>query len=205
MDVKNDTIIMSEKQTYHKNTEEVKHEKSLIVKAQNNPKDFKPLYDQYFLQIFKYIIRRVKDENTAAEITSDVFAKAIFKIKAYQFKGLPFSSWLYRIAQNQIADYYRKNKSRKHIRVSETQLNYLIDNSEESINTLPDKEDQMDQLIASLRSLSDNELELIEMRFFEERSYKEMAEILNVTEGNARIRTHRSLNKLKNDIKHIAL
>ena len=59
----------------------------------------------------------------------------------------------------------------------------------------------MKLLVDSLKSLADNELELIEMRFFEERSYKEIAEILNITEGNARIKTHRSLNKLKNNLK----
>lgn len=191
---------MSEKQTYHKTTAEIEQEKELILKAQKNPADFASLYNQYYLQIFKYVIKRVKDENDAGEITSDIFAKAIFNIKKYKFKGFPFSSWLYRIASNEITDFYRKNQSSKYVSVTEDQLNYLVDNSEDEITVQSDKEEKFSEIIASLEMLSDDDLELIEMRFFEERSFKEIAEILGLTEGNARIKTHRAITKLKNNI-----
>jgi len=191
---------MSEKQTYHKTTAEIESENKLIKKAQKNPKYFAALYDLYYLQIFKYVIKRVKDQNDAAEITSDIFAKAIFKIDRFKFKGFPFSSWLYRIASNEITDFYRKNQSSKYVRVTEDQLNYLVDNSDYEIASKSNKEEKFSQIIESLEILADNELELIEMRFFENRSYKEMAEILNLTEGNARTKTHRVITKLKNNI-----
>lgn len=191
---------MTDKQTYHKTAVEVESEKELIIKAQKNPRDFLPLYDQYYLQIFKYVFKRVKDNNDAAEITSDIFAKAIFKINNFKFKGFPFSSWLYRIASNEITDYYRKNQSSKYLRVTEDQLNFLIDNSEDENIVKSDKEEKFSQIITSLGILSDDDLELIEMRFFEERSFKEMSEILGLTEGNARIKTHRAITKLKNNI-----
>jgi RNA polymerase sigma-70 factor (ECF subfamily) len=152
------------------------------------------------LPIFKYVIKRVKDENDAAEITSDIFAKAIFKIGKFKFQGFPFSSWLYRIASNEITDYYRKKQSSKYVRVTEDQLNYLVDNAEDGISIDSEKEEKFSQIITSLEILSDDDLELIEMRFFEERSFKEIAEILDLTEGNARIKTHRAITKLKNNI-----
>jgi RNA polymerase sigma-70 factor (ECF subfamily) len=193
---------MTETPTYHKTTKEIEGEKELILKAQKTPKDFAPLYEQYYLQIFKYVIKRVKDENDAAEITSTIFAKALFNIKKFKFKGFPFSSWLYRIASNEITDYYRKKQASKYVRVTEDQLNYLIDNAVEEITIQSDKEEKFSQLIISLELLTDDDLELIEMRFFEERSFKEMAGILNLTEGNARIKTHRAITKLKNSIKN---
>jgi len=192
---------MNEKQTYHKTTAEIEQEKELIIKAQQNPQDFAPLYDLYYLQLFNYVIKRVKEENDAAEITSDIFAKAIFNIKKYQFKGFPFSSWLYRIASNEIIDFYRQNKFDKYVRVSETQLNYLIDNSEDEINTLLAKEEKIGQILSSLEKLADDEQQLITMRFFEDRSFKEMAEILDSTETNARVKTHRAIAKVKELIK----
>jgi RNA polymerase sigma-70 factor (ECF subfamily) len=191
---------MTDTQLYHKTERVIQAENMLVIKAQKNPNDFAPLYDQYYLQIFKYVFKRVKDENDSAEITSDIFAKAIFNIKKYKPQGLPFSSWLYRIASNEITDYYRKSKSSKYVRVTEDQLNYLVDNSDDDRIVTFDKEEKFTQIITSLEVLSDDDLELIEMRFFEERSFKEMAEILNLTEGNARIKTHRAITKLKNNI-----
>ena len=191
---------MTEKQTYHKTTAAIESEKELILKAQKNPNDFALLYNQYYLQIFKYVIKRVKEENDAAEITSNIFAKALFNIKKYKFKGFPFSSWLYRIASNEVTDFYRKKQTSKYVRVTENQLNYLIDNAEDEISIGSDKEEKFSQIITSLEILSDDDLELIEMRFFEERSFKEIAEILDLTEGNARIKTHRAITKLKNNI-----
>jgi RNA polymerase sigma-70 factor (ECF subfamily) len=191
---------MTDTQLYHKTERVIQAENMLVIKAQKNPNDFAPLYDQYYLQIFKYVFKRVKDENDTAEITSDIFAKAIFNIKKYKPQGLPFSSWLYRLASNEITDYYRKSKSSKYVRVTEDQLNYLIDNSDDDRIVTFDKEEKFTQIITSLEILSDDDLELIEMRFFEERSFKEMAEILNLTEGNARIKTHRAITKLKNNI-----
>ncbi|MCB9361352.1 MAG: sigma-70 family RNA polymerase sigma factor [Flavobacteriales bacterium] len=191
---------MIKQKAYHKTDKAIKDEVWLIKKAQKNPKDFAPLYDLYYLQIFKYVIKRVKDENDAAEITSDIFAKALFNIGKFKFKGLPFSSWLYRIASNEITNFYRKNQSSKYVRVTEEQLNYLVDNAADAINIKSEKEEKFSQIITSLEVLSDDDLELIEMRFFEERSFKEIAEILNLTEGNARIKTHRAITKLKNNI-----
>ena len=79
-------------------------------------------------------------------------------------------------------------------------MNYLLDNAEDEIIIKSDKEEKFSQIITSLEILSDDDLELIELRFFENRSFKEIAEILNLTEGNARIKTHRSITKLKNNI-----
>jgi len=195
---------MSKKQTYHKTTAEIENEYELIKKAKKNPQHFAPLYDLYYLQIFKYVIKGVKDQNDAAEITSDVFAKAMFKIDTYKFKGVPFGSWLHQVARNEMFDYYSRNQSDKFLRATEKELNGLndhIDNSEDEITSKSNKEEKISQIITSLEILHDDDLELIEMRFFEERSFKEMAEILNLTEGNARTKTHRAINKLKNNIK----
>lgn len=192
---------MSENLIYHQTSEAIESEKELILKAQHNPQDFAPLYDQYYLQLFNYVFKRVKEENDAAEITSDIFAKAIFNIKKYQFKGLPFSSWLYRIAGNEVINFYRQQKADKYVRVSENQLNYLIDTSKEEMNSLLDKEEKFDKITSSLEKLADDEQQLITMRFFEDRSFKEMSEILNTTETNARVKTHRAIAKVKELIK----
>ncbi|MBW6483397.1 MAG: sigma-70 family RNA polymerase sigma factor [Vicingaceae bacterium] len=192
---------MIKESIYHKTTSIINLEYEQIKKTQQNVADFAPLYDSYFLAIFNYVLKRVQDEHHAAEITSDIFAKALFKISTYNFKGLPFSSWLYRIARNQLIDFYRKDKSNKYLQVSEEELNYLVDNSENDIEAVVDKENKTQQLVLALGKLSDDNIELIELKFFENRSYKEIAEIINTNENNARVKTNRALTKLKDLIK----
>ncbi len=192
---------MIKESIYHKTNSIINLEHEQIKKTQRNVADFAPLYDSYFLAIFNYVLKRVQDEHHAAEITSDIFAKALFKISTYNFKGLPFSSWLYRIARNQLIDFYRKDKSNKYLQVSEEELDYLADNSENDIEAVVDKENKTQQLVLALGKLSDENIELIELKFFENRSYKEIAEIINTNENNARVKTNRALAKLKDLIK----
>ena len=73
-------------------------EEELIRNAQANPDEFRLLYERYFKKIFLFILHRVGDKAIAADITSQVFLKALININKFSFRGLPFSSWLFRIA-----------------------------------------------------------------------------------------------------------
>lgn len=186
---------------FHLSEEDIKNENILILKAQANPKDFAPLYDYYFLPIFRYVLKRLENEEDAGELTTDIFAKALFKINQFKSKGFPFSSWLFQIARNEIIDFYRKNQASKYIRVSDNELKYLVDGSEENLELALNKEIQIKEVLSSLKLLKDEELELIELRYFEDRSFKEIAEILNSNETNIRVKTHRVIAKLKTILK----
>jgi len=170
----------------------IEEEHALVEKAQKDIAYFDALYDHYYLPIFYYVAKRTESKELAGEITSTVFLKALENIKNYKFQGLPFSSWLYRIAQNALTDVYRKNKSAHIIDVSTKQL--------ESIQMeldLGEKEEQIEAVLALLPKLLEEEVVLIELRYFEERKYKEIAEILNITEESARVKIHRVIVKLK--------
>mgnify|MGYP006155305143 CR=1 FL=1 len=181
----------------HKTEEYIQNEVLLIQKAQKSAKDFAPLYDTYYLQIFKYVYKRVKMEHLVGEITSNVFSKALSKIGKFKSQGFPFSSWLYRIASNEIADHYRKKSTDKYVRVTEQQLSYLMDSTENIDEDTEKKEAILTRLLGVLKLLNSRDLELIEMRFFEQRSFKEIGEVLGMSEGNARIKTHRVVKSLK--------
>jgi len=185
----------------HKTEEYIQNEVLLIQKAQKSAKDFAPLYDTYYLQIFKYVFKRVKTQHLVAEITSNVFSKALNKIGKFKSQGFPFSSWLYRIASNEITDHYRKNSRDRYVRVTEDQLSYLADLSQNENHNQNEESDKKEAILARLldvlKLLNSRDLELIEMRFFEQRSFKEMGEVLDMTEGNVRIKTHRVVKGLK--------
>jgi RNA polymerase sigma-70 factor (ECF subfamily) len=154
---------------------------------------FRPLYERYFEQVFRFIFHRTADEALAADICSQVFLKAMQRLDSYSFQGLPLSAWLYRIAQNEIRQYYRAANKNRVVSAEDAQLHHLAEEVEEGTDAA-----QLHQaLLIALDELDPADMELVEMRFFEERPFKEIAEILGISEANAKMRTYRILEKMK--------
>ncbi|MDG1518662.1 MAG: sigma-70 family RNA polymerase sigma factor [Flavobacteriales bacterium] len=182
-----------QKNIYHQSKSTIKKEESILKAATTNPAKFAPIYEKYYMAIFKFVLQRVENEQVASEIVSDVFAKAIFNLKKYKFKGYPFSAWLYRVAYNEIATKFRKKQKQRTVNIPYESWN-LFSNDEDEENDIAI---DLQKLKICLPKLKPNEIELIEMRFFEERPFKEIGEILELTTENARVKTHRVLKKLQ--------
>jgi RNA polymerase sigma-70 factor (ECF subfamily) len=172
--------------------EELKKEVRLIEAAQKDARLFGPLYDKYYTQIFRFIYKRVSDRELSADLTSQVFMKAMINIGKYKFQGFPFSSWLYRIASNEVNMHYRSAKKVVQVSIRESDVNELIDEIDEETD-----HDKKRLLIEALNELPVEDTQLIELRFFEKYSFREIGEMTGVTEGNAKIKTYRVVEKLK--------
>jgi RNA polymerase sigma-70 factor (ECF subfamily) len=181
---------------YHQSKEQIDQEMILILEAKKDSSRFSVLYKKYYPQIFLFVLKRVTSETAAADITSQVFLKALVNLGKYRNLGLPFSSWLFRIARNAIYDLYQQNKIEMVVSLEKSSVQKMI--SEMGVE---EKQDYNDLHVA-LESLEDDEMELVELRFFESRPFKEVAEILDITENNAKVRTYRVLDKLKKFLKH---
>ncbi len=179
-----------------KQSRELTIEQKLIVAAQNNPARFAPLYDKYHRQIFLFIFKKVKNEDIAGDITSTVFLKALLNIKKFKFQGFPLSSWLYRIASNETNMYFRKSKKTNEVEIMESDVIELMTEMKEGIDV-----DRQEMLIAALNNLPLELTELIELRYFEKMSFKRIGEIKGISEGNAKIRVYRVIEKLKTILK----
>lgn len=175
---------------YHQSKEQLDNEKTLIEEARKDPSRFAALYKKYFEQIFMFVLKRVESEDTAADVTSQVFLKALSKLSQYKDRGFPFSAWLYMIARNEMYDLYRRNKIVMVVSVEKRGI-------AEMISEMGEEQKDYTALYAALEDLKAEEMELIELRFFEKRHFKEISEILNVTENTAKVRTYRILDKLK--------
>lgn len=176
---------------YHQTKEQLDQEKILVQEAQKDKAKFAPLYKKYFEQIFLFVLKRVESEDTAADITSQVFLKALLNLSKYKDMGFPFSSWLFRIARNELYDMYRKKEVEMVVSMESRSVQLIMSEIGDA-----GKEDHS-HLTAALSKLDEDEMELIEMRFFEKRAFKEIGEILDITENNAKVRTYRILDKLK--------
>ena len=163
-----------------------------IQAAQQNPARFRPLYERYYEPIFRFVFRRTADSDLSADLCSQVFLKALQRLGGYQFRGVPFSAWLFRIASNEVAQHYRQNSQKRTVSVEENTLGEVAEEMD-----LEGDLWQVEDLVTALDTLKPEELQLIELRFFEQRPFKVIAEILNITESNAKVKTYRILERLK--------
>ncbi len=164
-----------------------------IEAAQRDPALFRPLYNRYYEPVFRFIYRRTVDESLTADLCSQVFLKAMQKLSGYEFKGVPFSSWLFRIAITETAQHFRQVQRNRVVSIEDASLLDLMTEMEEPVN---DDSRQWD-LVGVLDQLKETDLALIELRFFEQRPFREIAEILGMTESNAKVKTYRILERLK--------
>ena len=172
---------------------ELADEDALIRKSQADPEAFRPLYEKYFKRIFLFVHHRVGDKAITADITSQAFLKALLNINKYSFRGLPFSAWLFRIALNECNDFFRKNKRYRLVTMEEEMVDHLY----VELTSETRLEDLREQLPSILQKLSINELQIIELRFFEQRPFKEVGDILGISETYAKVRVYRILEKMK--------
>ena len=181
---------------YHKTEQQINHDHLSIEAAKADRAKFDVLYNKYYEPILQFIYKRVDGKDMAYDITSQVFLIAMVHLPKYKITGVPFSAWLYRIAINEINKLFRRNKVRRTIKIDEGELNEMFhEMEEESIET------RYQPVLRTLSLLPDEEIHMIEMRFFEKRSFKEIGEILNITENNSKVKVYRILDKLKGLLK----
>jgi RNA polymerase sigma-70 factor, ECF subfamily len=177
---------------YHHTETMLQTEQHLIEAAKQNPEHFAPLYDKYYKQIFGYVYQRMDCKDTAFDLTSQVFLKALTNLQKYEYKGVPFASWLYRIAQNEVMQLFRTKKNLRTINADVSDLRFICEEVEEEY-----MEQYKAVLMTVIKDLPEDDLQMVELRFFEKRPFKEIAEILNLTETNAKVKLYRILERVK--------
>ena len=175
---------------YHKSVEEINNEQKEIERAQGNPRAFSVLYERYYKEIYLFVFKRTGNESATEDVVSQVFIKCLSNLGKYTFKGVPFSAWLYRIASNEVNLYYRQTKKQRFDSLDESGVERL--SSEECIPGL-------DPFILSkiLDKLKDQEVHLLELRYFESNSVKEVANIMDISESNVKVKVFRLLAKIR--------
>lgn len=173
-------------------------EKRVIEDSKKDPRYFESLYTQYYERILKFVYKRIESLDDTREVTAIVFTKALTNIKKYKDQGFPFSSWLYRIAINEINQFYRDSKKMRVLSLDEKGINNIAEESGQQDSDL------ISTLKKALLYLSEEELLLVELRYFEERPFAEVGHILEMTENNAKVKTYRVLDKLRATFNKIA-
>jgi RNA polymerase sigma-70 factor (ECF subfamily) len=179
-------------------------EESLVKAAQRDNQSFAKLYDVYYSKIFGYIFRRTLDLELSKDLCSETFLKAYLNINRFQWKNIPFSAWLYRIATNEMnmADRKKKYEPESLHRIMEKKYFEPPDpQSLQAEKALLEKQleqsKDFQQILQKLKELSNKYQEVITLRYFEDKTIKEIADILGKKEGTIKSILSRGIEQLK--------
>lgn len=162
-------------------------ERLLVQAAQKEPARFGELYELNFERVYAFIVRRVRERQLAEDLTSDVFHKALAALPRFDWRGIPFSAWLIRIASNVVTDQWKRSAKEE-----------LMDEPPEQ-STHPDFDEfeQRARLFRLVGTLPPDQGRVIQMRFAEGNSIREIARQLKRSEGAIKQLQFRGLEALR--------
>lgn len=173
---------------------------SLITLAKNkNQKSQTKLINDFWVDVFSFVMKKVQDENVADEITVSVFSKVLAKLDLYD-PNFQFKTWILTIAQNTVIDFWRK-KNREN-EDSTDNFDGIKNQFARSPEELLISEEDHKQILNIIESLDFNYQEIIRLRFFEEKSIKEIADELGLTIANTKVRIMRAKKVLSELLKN---
>lgn len=177
-------------------------ERELVERAKNDPEAFGILFDRHYSAVLNYVARRTGDVALAHDITSETFYKALGSIRTFRWRGIPFSAWLYRIASNEIASYFRRSRSLESLDRLAHEYGFDLASDEDLEAELIEAQEALARheryqaVLAALRDLPEKYQTVIALRFFEGRSVAEIAQVMGRPQGTVKSLLHRGLKRL---------
>ena len=165
-------------------------ERLLIEAAQKDPARFAELYDDNFERVYAFVSRRVQNRSDAEDLTAEVFHQALAKIAQFEWRGVPFAAWLYRMAANAIADRWQRAGREKGSPLAD-------DPPDVSGRANPEEVERRARTFRLVAELPDDQRRVIEMRFAEEKSIAEIARELKRSAGAIKQLQFRALTTLR--------
>jgi len=163
----------------------------LIVRAKAGDHGaFTQIYERYAPAIYRYIYYRIGEVELAEDLQAEVFLRMLEGLHRYEDRGWPISAWLYRIARDRTIDIMRRRRNRQHVPLEA--WGGSCDGPENSVGAQLEYE----ELNRTLNDLTDEQRQVIQMRFMAEMSIQEVAQKLGRTEGSVKALQHRGLQSL---------
>jgi RNA polymerase sigma-70 factor, ECF subfamily len=163
-------------------------ERLAIEAAQKDPARFAELYENNFDRVYAYIVRRVRDRHEAEDLTSEVFHQALASLPRFEWRGVPFAAWLFKIAANSIID--RSKRAAKEQEILPTTEPIAEEFNIEEI----DRSARLFQLVDRLPT---DQRRVIFMRFADDKSLREIAQELGRSEGAVKQLQFRAVQNLR--------
>jgi RNA polymerase sigma-70 factor (ECF subfamily) len=182
---------------------DLKEEKALLARCRKDPQAFGEVFDAHFDGIFRFALHRLADVSAAEEVASQTFFKALRSLHKFRPGRAPISAWIYRIALNEAATLERKGRGIRRIHGDiEGGREVAAPGPSPEMEALaaeeaPARERDFLALHEAMKALKPKERTLIVLRYFEKKSFGEIAAICRTREGTLRMRNQRALEKLR--------
>ena len=166
-------------------------ERHLIEAAQRDPRCFAELYEINFERVYAFIARRVGDRDQAQDLTADVFHKALKNLGRFEWRGVPFAAWLFRIAANAIA-----NRGKRAAQFEAMKLDDIAEHEHSDPGDLEEIENRA-RLFKMVDKLPADQRRVITMRFAQQKNIAEIAKEIRRSEGAVKQLQFRGLQNLR--------
>jgi RNA polymerase sigma-70 factor (ECF subfamily) len=170
----------------------MENEAQLVQRAKHDPQAFAALYDHYVERIYAYAQRETRDTAVSQDIVSATFEKALRNLPRYEWRGVSFGAWLYKIARSEIAMHFRKQN-----RFLPLVGRFL---SPMRVEATIQRWEQFDEVQIALSRLPKRDQEILRLSFYEELSHAEIGEVLDCSTRNVAVRLHRALKRLRKQL-----
>jgi RNA polymerase sigma-70 factor (ECF subfamily) len=173
-------------------------EVALVERAKTDPDAFGLLYEQYVEKIYSYVYYRTGNHHDAEDLTARVFFQALNHIPRFVQRGAPFSSWLYRIAHNLVANWHR-DRSRRQV-VSLDRLASVGHQGDGGPFQQVANAERRDAVLAAIRRLPADRQELLILKFVERLPNADIGRVMGRSEGAIKSLYHRTLVALRQEL-----
>lgn len=164
-------------------------ERLLVEAAQKDPACFAELYELNFERVYAYVCRRVGNRTETEDLTSEVFHQALANLKRFEWRGIPFAAWLFRIAANLISDRWQRSGRE----ISDDEQIELAQVSPAEIEEV----ERRATLYRLVDTLPAEQKRVVVLRFVEQKSIKEVSKAVGKTEGAVKQLQFRALTSLR--------
>jgi RNA polymerase sigma-70 factor (ECF subfamily) len=171
------------------------NEAALVAAAQRDPREFGPLYELYVDRIYRFAYRRVGTHHEAEDITAQTFQQALQALPSYQWRGLPFGAWLFRIAGNLINR--RGRGSGREVAVEDVTVFSSFEDADDDPADLAWRAEEASELVTRLRDLPPDQQRVLVLKFSHGLKNREIGDLMGRSEGAIKQLVHRALVTLR--------
>jgi RNA polymerase sigma-70 factor, ECF subfamily len=172
---------------------ELEEERLLVEAAQRDRAAFDRLYDRYFDQIYSYVYYHCGNREQAEDITAATFQRGLEDLPNFRWRGVPYSAWLYRVAGNLLS---RDRRRPAWLELQEGR----VDEGEEEPDAQWLRREESTELHDAIRGLPHDQRQAILLRFFAGMRNKEVAKVMNRTEGAVKLLVFRGVSNLRQSL-----
>ena len=172
----------------------LENEAHLVVRSQDDPAAFVPLYDYYFPRVYSYVRYRLGDADAAADVVASTFERAYANLPRYDARRGAFSTWLFTIARNAMRNYQRRQWVRRWLPLDAAHGQPAVLHTPEQAAV---QQELIDQVLGFVSALPEREQEILALRFGAKLSNRQIAAVMGLSDSNVGVILYRTIRTLR--------